>query len=76
MKLCIVGGSGFIGSAIVKELLADFNNEILTLSRSSIEPAKANHIHLKWDWTNNSLPATLVNFKPQILINASGDSHS
>ncbi len=48
MKYLITGGSGLVGSALIKELLKD-GHEVINLSRSSRPSDKEGLTQLKWD---------------------------
>lgn len=75
MKVFVAGGSGFVGRAAVAALVDNPENQVMTLSRSALPILGPNHQHITCDWARVTEEKALLDFAPDVVVNAVGDSH-
>ncbi|WP_373886345.1 dTDP-glucose 4,6-dehydratase [Sphingobium sp. CFD-2] len=85
MRILVTGGAGFIGSALVRHLIADSDHEILNLDKltyagvlSSLTPIAKNprYRFVRGDICDAALLSRLLaEFQPQIIAHLAAESH-
>ena len=85
MKIFVTGGAGFIGSAFIRYLLSNYDNQILNYDKlsyagnlnslASISNNK-NYSFIKGDICNkNHLSKSIINFKPDLVVHFAAETH-
>lgn len=85
MRILVTGGAGFIGSALVRHLVAESDHEVLTFDKltyagnlSSLAPAMASNRHhfKEGDICDAAtVAATFAAFRPDIVAHLAAESH-
>ena len=83
MKICVTGGSGFIGSALIKKILEESNHDVLNIDNLStsaqMNPFISEHPNYnfqKIDITNKEkLEEGIIDFFPDIIFHLAAESH-
>lgn len=85
MKYIVTGGLGFIGSAIIKKLIKNKNNEVLNIDKITYAANKkihkefnnfTNYKFKKIDISNyRKIHRAIFSFKPNIIINCAAETH-
>ena len=78
-KLIVTGGSGFIGSYIVKNALSE-NFKVLNLDKLTYASIKnnikdKNYTFKKFDICSNKIKQIIKNFQPDYIINCAAETH-
>ncbi len=84
-KYLITGGSGFIGSAMIRRLVKDKDNHVVNIDKltyaANLESLSAiknfkNYSFFKYDICNfEKLNEVFINFQPEIIIHFAAESH-
>ena len=84
-KYLITGGSGFIGSAMIRRLVKDKDNHVANIDKltyaANLESLSAiknfkNYNFFKYDICNfEKLNEVFINFQPEIIIHFAAESH-
>ncbi len=83
-KIIVTGGYGFIGSALIRELISNTNHTILNIDKltyasnlCSLEEINksSRYKHLKKDICDPELIKTFKSYKPDIIMNLAAESH-
>ena len=85
MRILITGGAGFIGSALVRDLIATSDHEVLVFDKltyagvlSSLEPAAADDRYqfVRGDICDPlAVQSALESFRPQVIAHLAAESH-
>ncbi|OCG18730.1 MULTISPECIES: dTDP-glucose 4,6-dehydratase [unclassified Gilliamella] len=85
MKILITGGAGFIGSAVVRHIINQTEDEVLVIDKltyagnleSLIEISKNKQFHFKQIdiCDRKSLDSTIIDFYPDIIMHLAAESH-
>jgi uncharacterized protein len=71
MKILIAGGTGFIGTALIKSLLSH-GHSVVVMTRQSLKPSEHNLAYLHWNGKEISESPLLEN--TEVVVNLSGRS--
>ncbi len=84
MKVIVTGGSGFIGSRLIKRLIESTNHKVLNIDNLLIGSNQANvksfennerYSFTKKDISDSSIPDLLRDYKPDVLMHLAAESH-
>ena len=85
LKIIITGGAGFIGSALIRNLIKNTNYKILnydalkySANTNSLKIVKdsSRYLFVKGDISNKKLISkTFFNFKPNVIVNCAAETH-
>lgn len=77
MRVLVAGGTGFIGQAVVAELVRRGHDQVMSLSRSATGHASVDEKlqYVECDWRDAFRHRDVLEFAPDVVVNVLGSSH-